>query len=81
MLAFGCNSLEQRKRLQPPDVGPALSLVHAHQRSQRIVEPFVDLQHLLHVADKGCILLGRNAPHLLAPGLKLVFFIARGTVS
>src|SRR5262249_28432706 len=56
-------------------------LIHAHHRTKRIVGPLVHFQNLLHVANERRVLIGRNAPHFLAPRLQLVFFIARRTVS
>src|SRR5438128_466639 len=55
--------------------------VHADQREARIVRPLVDLQHVFHVVDKLGIVLRRNAPHAFLPGLQLVFFRQRRTVS
>src|SRR5262249_4639816 len=55
--------------------------VHADPRPPRVVGALVDLQHLLHLADEGGILLGRDAPHRLSPRLQGAFFKARRTVS
>src|SRR5262249_56002787 len=56
-------------------------LVQGDQGSPVVVGPVVDLQHILHGTDELGIGLGRDAPLLPQPGLDLVFFSARRTVS
>src|ERR1700676_2269957 len=55
--------------------------IHADQRKARIVRALVGLQHIFHVVDKLAIVLRRNAPHAFLPGLQLIFFRQRRTVS
>src|SRR5580698_5783551 len=56
-------------------------LIHADQRVARIVRALVGLQHVFHVVNKLRVVLRGNAPHPLLPGLQLIFFRQRRTVS
>lgn len=48
-------------------------LVQAHLGTQRINGAGVDLEHLFHLAHEGRVVQRWDAPHLLEPGLQLVF--------
>lgn len=55
--------------------------VQAHQRTLLIKRPLVNVQHVFQAEDELRVLLGRNAPALLQPGLKFIFFSVWRTVS
>src|SRR4030042_1278995 len=55
--------------------------VHAQHRILRIVGFPIQLQHVLHPADKFRVGFWRNAPRLLQPGLQTVFFSTCRTLS
>ena len=56
-------------------------LIHANQRVARIVRALISFQHVFHVVDKLRVVLRRDAPHAFLPGLQLIFFRQRRTVS
>jgi hypothetical protein len=56
-------------------------LVHADQREPGIVGTLIGFQHVFHVEHKLGVVLWRNAPHALLPGLQLVFLRHWRTVS
>jgi hypothetical protein len=51
--------------------------IQANLRTLRVIGAMIDLQDILHRADKGGILIWWDAPHLLEPRLQRVFFIVR----
>ena len=52
----------------------ARGLVHAENREVFVIRSFIDIQNLFHGSDKVSILLWRNDPPFLFPGLDFVFF-------
>ncbi len=56
-------------------------LIHADHWTLRILRPVIHLKHVFHRRHKPTIRLRRDAPHLFQPGLELVFFRTRRTVS
>jgi hypothetical protein len=48
--------------------------VETHHGALGVVRPVVDLQHVLHRTDEIGVLLGRNHPLPIQPGLQFVFF-------
>src|SRR5262249_17944383 len=59
----------------------ARALVETDHRTLGIIGALVDVQHILHGADEGGVLLGRNAPLAFAMGGELVFFSTPGAGS
>ena len=59
----------------------ARRLVEAHVGPPRLIGLLIHVKHLFHLADKGCVLLGRDDPLLLQVGLEFVFLSVRRTVS
>jgi len=57
------------------------ALVHTDDRPQGIIRATIDLQNVLHAADKLGIVFRRDTPTLLQMRLELVFFSVRRTVS
>ena len=73
-IVAGWVSRERRQRR--PHLAHTLlgRLIHADHRVGRIIRAGVHPWDLFHGAHEGGVLLGRNAPHLLAPRFDLVFF-------
>jgi hypothetical protein len=57
------------------------ALVHTEDRPQGVIRATIDLQNVLHAADKLGIVFRRDTPTLLQMGLDLVFLSVRRTVS
>jgi hypothetical protein len=57
------------------------ALVHTHHRPQGVLRTTINLQNVLHTADKLGIVLRRDTPTLLQMWLDLVFLSVRRTVS
>ena len=57
------------------------ALVHTHHRPQGVLGTTIDLQNVLHAADKLGVVLRRDTPTLLQMRLDLVFLSVRRTVS
>ena len=66
-----CNS--ERDRAYPP--------VQTHLRTERIVGSGVDVKDVFHVPDEVATRRTRQAPVFFQPGLEIVFFSVRRTVS
>src|ERR1700693_1147690 len=66
-----------------PDLDRQLlaQLIHANQWKPRIIWTLVDFQYVFHVENELGVVLRGNTPHALLPGLQLVFFRQRRTVS